>query len=74
MKNPLSMLYEKRDGRDEWSMTRVAVLAFTAVYLAVLVMLARRGVQVGWPMSMLGIAVLFAIPFKDLFSIARQVH
>lgn len=68
MKNPVTMFYEKREGRDEWSMTRVCVFMFAITYIVRLLVLSILGAALGWPDAFAIVAILFAIPFKDLFA------
>lgn len=63
-----SMFKEKREGVDEYSMTRVTVAAFAFVFVVRVLVLSILGVALGWPDAWAIFAILFAIPFKDLFS------
>lgn len=63
-----SMLKEKRDGVDAFSMTRVTVAFFALIGGFYFFMMAVLGVAIGYPFAWIVFAILFAIPFKDLFS------
>lgn len=67
MRNPLTMFLDE-DGSGDWSMTRIVAFAFAWAYIDRLGELSVLGASLGWPDAFLAFAILFAIPFKTLFS------
>jgi hypothetical protein len=63
-----TMFHEKLHGKNCISMTRVVCFMFALAFLFRVYMLSIMGVALGWPDAWAIFAILFAIPFKDLFS------
>jgi hypothetical protein len=66
------MFHEKADPNGPWSMTRVITFLFGVNYQAVLYVFAKKATPVNWPLVILGIAILLAVPLQGLVTTIRS--
>ncbi len=68
MNNPLSIFHDKDAPGSPWSMTRFTVFMFAVTFCFTLYKYADKAVAITWPFTMLGFAILGAVPLIGMLS------
>ncbi len=68
MSNPLSIFHDKDSVGNPWSMTRTVAFMFALTFCFTLYKYADKGVVITWPFTMLGFAILGAVPLVGMLT------
>lgn len=59
--------FEEKPAGSGISMSRLIAFLFALTFCPVLLLMARGGHDIGWPLCALGVAILLAVPLQALF-------
>lgn len=69
MSSPFSAFH---DDDGAWSMTRTIAFVFAIVVSSAIIIYACKVHEIGWPLTMLGISAMFAVPIQAFFRYLQE--
>ena len=65
-------MFHDEDGSGDWSTTRVNAFIVIVTVCAAIIVLAFKGINPAWPLTVFGMSAVFAVPLKAFLNYVQQ--